>query len=173
MTYEPPVGWLGRFIVESNRIEGIHHTGAEDLAAHETFLARPMIKPADLSIFVSTIAPGERLRTVYGMGVTVGDHVAPAGGPTIVHLLNNITTNLRNRSPYENHVLYEDLHPFTDGNGRSGRVLWLWQMINHGSKLDGRRARELLFFHTMYYQSLRGSRFPRIQRPWAPQGDTE
>ena len=26
------------------------------------------------------------------------------------------------------HCEYEALHPFTDGNGRSGRAIWLWLM---------------------------------------------
>ena len=40
-------------------------------------------------------------------------------------------------------------HPFTDGNGRSGRALWLWQMNNHAP---------FGFLHTFYYQTLENSR---------------
>lgn len=46
--------------------------------------------------------------------------------------------------PWEVHIAYEMLHPFTDGNGRSGRMLWAWQMRNF--PLD--------FLHTFYYQTL-------------------
>jgi len=30
------------------------------------------------------------------------------------------------------HIRYEDLHPFPDGNGRSGRILYNWQRIKLG-----------------------------------------
>lgn len=32
----------------------------------------------------------------------------------------------------QDHVEYEDLHPFADGNGRTGRIFMNWQMIKNG-----------------------------------------
>ena len=51
-------------------------------------------------------------------------------------------------APYEAHKWFEALHPFTDGNGRTGRIYWLWQMQKMGL------STELGFLHTYYYQSL-------------------
>ena len=48
----------------------------------------------------------------------------------------------------ETHVRYELLHPFLDGNGRSGRALWLWLM----------GQAPLGFLHTFYYQTLSAAR---------------
>jgi len=50
---------------------------------------------------------------------------------------------------FEVHLDYEHLHPFTDGNGRSARMLWAWQM----------REFPLGFLHTFYYQALSLRRF--------------
>ena len=55
--------------------------------------------------------------------------------------------NLGSIDPWWTHCLYEELHPFLDGNGRSGRVLWLWQQ-------RGRPTPPLLFLHRFYYESL-------------------
>ena len=53
-------------------------------------------------------------------------------------------------TPYDIHRRYETLHPFMDGNGRSGRILWAWQMIHH----DIRPGLSLGFLHAFYYQTL-------------------
>ena len=50
--------------------------------------------------------------------------------------------------PWVFHVQYERLHPFTDGNGRSGRALWAWQMMRR------REGLALGFLHRFYYQTL-------------------
>jgi hypothetical protein len=50
--------------------------------------------------------------------------------------------------PLEAHVRYETLHPFTDGNGRTGRALWYWMMV-------GSSRADLGFLHAFYYQTLK------------------
>lgn len=58
--------------------------------------------------------------------------------------------------PYHIHVDYENLHPFTDGNGRSGRALWLRRMKDLGEN-SFYQALDLGFLHTFYYQTLKFS----------------
>lgn len=41
---------------------------------------------------------------------------------------------LPERTPKENHIAFEYIHPFVDGNGRVGRMLMWWQELNLGQK---------------------------------------
>lgn len=132
------------FIEESNRIEGIEGVSARDIQAHEIFLSEPVITLEALVKFVDLIQPGAVLRNRVGFNVRVGNHIAPPGGPNIEdHLRTLLTRN--DLSAWERHTRYLNLHPFTDGNGRSARALWLWE--RHGYCPLG-------FLHTFYYETL-------------------
>lgn len=140
---------LRDFVRESNRIEGIHRdpTPAE-IDAHSVFLSKPRIRVEDMEHFVDTIQPGAKLRLKRGMNVTVGMHMPPPGGAGIGFALEELLNSIdEGSSAFLVHQAYEKLHPFMDGNGRSGRVLWLWMA---GSI----KKAPLGFLHHWYYQSL-------------------
>lgn len=140
--------YLIEFIEESNRIEGIRRKIYDfEITAHHTLFACPQLSVADICDFVKMIEPRGLLRDRIGMDVRVGDHIAPAGGLNIVIELEAIleAVNTQKMTPFESHCAYEALHPFIDGNGRSGRAIWLWAM-NGG--------RGLTFLHNFYYQTL-------------------
>lgn len=144
------------FVRESNRIEGIRREPTDnEVSAHKMLLAGAEITVFDLEAFVKVIQPGAVLRRHLGLNVRVGDHIAPEGGPKIVDDLHDILRETNGDDPYALHHEYETLHPFTDGNGRSGRAIWLWMMQNTG---ELGRALELGFLHNWYYQSLSGCR---------------
>lgn len=137
------------FIRESNHIEGIHRdpTYAEIDEFHR-FMALQKITVSELEAFVSVYQPGAVLRDKPGLNVRVGSYYPPKGGPDIRARLEGLLDCCDKSDPYFTHVEYERIHPFTDGNGRSGRMLWAWQM----------REFPLGFLHHFYYQTLANSR---------------
>lgn len=140
-----------RFVKESNKIEGIYPRAPDrDIDATTAFLALDYVGLDDIIKFVDTVANGAPLRIKPGMDVYVGGHKPPAGGPGIGYSLDNLLRRTSDEDPYVTHVEYETLHPFMDGNGRSGRVLWAWQMLHQ----EIPPGISLGFLHQFYYQSL-------------------
>lgn len=143
------------FVTESNRIEGINRSPTKrELQAHADFLSLSTPQAGDIARFVAVVAPGKKVRDKPGMDVRVGHHIPPLGGP---HVLKALWALLERvyfaHDPFEVHVAYEKLHPFMDGNGRSGRAIWLWQMLN---QQHAPWAIRMGFLHLFYYQTLSG-----------------
>lgn len=144
------------FIKESNRIEGIvREPTVEEIAEYARFMALSEITMEDVTNFVKVYQPGAMLRDKVGLNVRVGSHVPIPGGPKVKRELGYIISaaNMHKGSDkyaFEIHKNYEDLHPFSDCNGRSGRMLWAWQMQ--------KKSLALGFLHMFYYQSLQYTR---------------
>ncbi len=139
------------FLKESNRIEGITEPVTPyQLHKARWLLYRPRIETKHLTSFVSAFQRDAVMRTAKGMNVRVGDHIPPGGGPLIKSHLEFLLDDIKQGlDPYIAHCRYETLHPFTDCNGRSGRILWAWQMVNQHGGLP-----EIDFLHWWYYASL-------------------
>lgn len=118
-------------IRESNRIESIlREPTAEEVAEHERFMLLKRLTVEDLEQFIGVYQPYARLRLSSGDNVRVGNYFPPRGGPKIRQDLESLLVEINAHSitPWQAHVRYEKLHPFTDGNGRSGRAIWYWMM---------------------------------------------
>lgn len=141
------------FVTESNRIEGIYTVKAGEVMATSALIETTKLTLDDVLEVQSAYAPGMPLRDRPGMNVGVGNYIAPRGGRDIYNELVLLIERLNRAEPSDNpwktHVTFERLHPFMDGNGRTGRALWAWHMIKVG--LD---PFALPFLHRFYYQTL-------------------
>lgn len=139
------------FVKESNKIEGImRDPSKEELSEFDRFIRLKEVSVEALIQFVKVYQPDARLRDTPSVpGVRVGSHIAPPSGPEIRVQLEGLLKQVNSKeiSPFDAHVYYETLHPFTDGNGRSGRALWAWMMQRF----------PLGFLHKFYYQTLANS----------------
>jgi len=149
-------GLVRKLVRESNRIEGIRRTTHREVDATRQFLDLPTITVPDVCRLVAAFQVSGVIRDRPGLNVYIGRHRPPPGGLDIVRSLEILLDQIRQDqlTPYQAHFDYETLHPFTDGNGRSGRAIWMWQMLRLGEM----RLLSLGFLHAFYYQTLAASR---------------
>lgn len=71
------------------------------------------------------------LRTI---DVWIGGTVAPSYFH-VPALLDNWLLDFMAMEPVLAHIRFEHIHPFADGNGRIGRLLWIWHCVRTMKKL--------------------------------------
>jgi len=149
-----------RLVKESLAIEGIDR-GLRKAEVDEflRFVALDEVTPIELVRFVRVFQPDALLRIRPGQNVYIGDHRPVMGGPMVEEELKLLLKEIkeRNLEPFDAHCEYEHLHPFTDGNGRSGRALWAQMMVKTGK--EAWLHLPLGFLHKFYYDAL--SRYHR------------
>ena len=159
--------YIKEFLRESFAIEGIRRFPEPyEMEATHNFVVLPSISIGDLSNIVNVYAPGAVLRDRIGLNVRIGAHTPIKGGPNVAYKLQDLLNRIQRKgvmhiedsiTPFEAHCEYEIIHPYTDGNGRSGRALWLWHMLNLSKVRSGHKP-TLSFLHHFYYQTLDAAR---------------
>lgn len=151
-------------IRESNEIENIHRDPLDsEVEEWNRFMELETVTTDDLKRFVYVYAgAGNRLRTQITDNHYIGDTRLEGGPEVEMKLLKLLTksqpwtfkgTEMEPIDPWLAHVEYECLHPFTDGNGRSGRMLWHWMMKQkYGVKYEAMTS--IGFLRRFYYQSM-------------------
>ncbi len=139
------------FITESNKIEGEKTFPDLELPIYEWWLANELnednLKELHKRLCDARNQLKEGERGVWRkVPVYVGRKEMTNPGQ-IRRLMIQFFGDLAALSPFEAHKLYERIHPFVDLNGRTGRAIWLHQMIK-------KQDVPLGFLHIWYYQSL-------------------
>lgn len=135
---------LRQHIRESNRIEGITDPAEVDqslaawayLSAQDTLTHEVVCETQRLVTINQTDLRDDQkghYRSVSRVNVQVGGYVPPPW-----HDVDDLMTDWLNQhhrlSPWLNHVQFEAVHPFRDGNGRVGRLLMWWQQVRDGEE---------------------------------------
>lgn len=148
--------WLEDFVQESLNIEDIWRKPTEEeLEVTWNFIKRSKLEIKDLVELVKVYQPNAVIRDNPWHRVWIGGHEAPKGGETLLQDVSELLYNcnksnldIRKTDPYFVHCQYEHLHPFTDGNGRSGRAIWANLMWHKGYDF------KFKFLQMFYYQTL-------------------
>ncbi len=86
--------------------------------------------------------------------VYVGNHIPPAPGFVVSQIggyLNDLRHDYVTLDPRMMHVAFEAIHPFIDGNGRTGRMLMWLHELKQGKQPTLLKASE----RQLYYQWFR------------------
>lgn len=77
------------------------------------------------SIMIEGFLAVEHIGVYRNCSVRVGNYVPPSYN-RVPNLMNEFIDafNKKELSPLELHYMFESIHPFVDGNGRLGRILW-------------------------------------------------
>lgn len=141
-SHDKPVASMAEHIRQSNLIEGYddpefdkQSMKAWKFLARQEAIDRAVVQTLQKTIVESQddLSPMERGQYRYAQ-VWVGDH-QPPNALRIPELMESWLNNMAfysDHTPKELHVEFEKIHPFVDGNGRTGRMLMWWHELKLG-----------------------------------------
>jgi len=132
-----------RYIRGSNAIEGIYdekevqqslHAWEYLMAIGEEFTHADICRVQKIITLNQTnLQPNQRgyYRNVSGTNVSVGGRLAPDAS-MVEHLMQNWLLDWPKMTPLIGHIRFELIHPFVDGNGRTGRMIYWFTCLLAG-----------------------------------------
>lgn len=125
---------IERMLRESNLIERVRGKDAlQDsyrawkwLTEQDSLFTLERIETLHWLITERLMVPGERGR-IRNEDVMIGGKLAMSPG-FIHHALLQWIEAFPDETPKDSHVRFEKIHPFIDGNGRTGRMIYYWQL---------------------------------------------
>lgn len=139
---------IEKYIHESNLIEGINNPeydkqsmvawgGLSTIVRRDLTVSDILSTQKIITLLQDDLLPHQRgyTRSMSKVNVYIGDSVAPSWW-LVDDMLNNwlldMKENWQNLDPIEMHIRFEHIHPFADGNGRTGRMLLWHHQIRQG-----------------------------------------
>jgi hypothetical protein len=130
-------------IRQSNLIEDIDNPDEDQqsMLAWEYLIAQPKLTHGVIQRVQKMITINQPLppntrgyyRDMAKVNVTVAGR-AGAHFAVVPHLMENWRLDHKKLGPLESHIRFEKIHPFIDGNGRTGRMLMWWQEVKMGKE---------------------------------------
>lgn len=130
------------FLYESNAIEGVYDNDSlqqakyawEYLVEQDKLTSGVVLKTHKILMLHQPLRPDERgyFRKV---AVYIGGNEAPHASHISTMMKSWIEAANKAKTEdhiKESHVHYEHIHPFVDGNGRTGRMFLNWQRVKNG-----------------------------------------
>lgn len=171
-TYPLAGGLTSRYIHESNLIEGVDvpyydqcaNEAWEHLWGYDTLSVAAICETHSLLMRDSPIAKPGQLREsrVWMRYHEIEFDLLPweKVPEQLAQWVNTINEDLNKLDPMAMHQQFEHIHPFTDGNGRVGRLLLWWHELRIG------RAPTLLLAQgkDSYFEDLTSERVKRLRK---------
>jgi hypothetical protein len=99
----------------------------------EDWMKPNQVSEARISMLGQFIEPNKNSRGFRYVPVTIGYRICDQDHATIVHQMHNLCESGWNLTPEEWYHEFEVIHPFVDGNGRVGSILYNYLSDRMGS----------------------------------------
>lgn len=155
----------GKFTMDSYELEG-EIALIKDVNCLQAILSANYINIHMLEEIVGAMTNGKgRMRDRRAMNVRVGSHNPPKGGEGVLimtlQLLEELADGVDDPWAWKERFLW--LHPFTDGNGRIARALWLRMEALKDANHIYQRLRRVGLMKAMYLAALESSNGRALQ----------
>jgi Fic family protein len=135
---------MRRLLGESNAIEDIFDPAEieQSLLAWHDLISRETLSHGAIchtqkviTLHQDDLMPHQRgyYRSMSKVNIIVGNYHPPMAY-MVDGRMDNWLLDYEALGPWEAHVRFEKIHPFVDGNGRTGRMLMWWQEVKLGQE---------------------------------------